>query len=126
MGETRLLGAFLPDNREDKGGSGETVLDHFCSDCGCLGGYARLGPVRRQRERQRAAGRRPRPALDAADQRGSSGGAWIGTANNQFPDDHYVISVESFGFPDQPGVGYGPYLTEDFLSLLEYGENGCQ
>ena len=61
-----------------------------------------------------------------ADQRGSSGGAWIGTAGGNVPQDHYIISVESFGFPDQPGVDYGPYLTEEFKDLFDYVQNGCQ
>ncbi|MCB1496167.1 MAG: trypsin-like serine protease [Bauldia sp.] len=62
-----------------------------------------------------------------ADQGGSSGGAWIGkfdSGNNN--DANYIISVESFGIDGQPGIDYGPYLNDDFKSLWDYGENGCQ
>ena len=62
-----------------------------------------------------------------ADQGGSSGGAWIGKfdgGNNN--DANYIISVESFGIDGQPGIDYGPYLNDDFKSLWDYGENGCQ
>lgn len=62
-----------------------------------------------------------------ADQRGSSGGAWIGNySDGGAAEGNYIISVESFGFDDQPGVDYGPYLTSEFKDLWDYVENGCQ
>ncbi len=62
-----------------------------------------------------------------ADQGGSSGGAWIGKfSNGQETDANYIISLESFGIDGKPGVDYGPYLNQDFKSLWDYGENGCQ
>lgn len=62
-----------------------------------------------------------------ADQGGSSGGAWIGAfSDGNNTDANYIISVESFGVDGQPGIDYGPYLNEEFKSLFDYGENGCQ
>jgi Trypsin len=64
---------------------------------------------------------------DTADQHGSSGGAWIGDYSQaKSEDNNYIISVESFGLEDEPGVDYGPYLNADFKSLWDYVENGCQ
>ncbi|MCB1499600.1 MAG: trypsin-like serine protease [Bauldia sp.] len=65
---------------------------------------------------------------NTADQGGSSGGAWIGQysdaeGNN---DGNYIISVESFGYDEEPGIDYGPYLDENFKSLWDYVENGCK
>lgn len=62
-----------------------------------------------------------------ADQGGSSGGAWIGGySSGGGADGNYIISVESFGLDGQPGIDYGPYLTQDFKNLWDYGERGCQ
>jgi V8-like Glu-specific endopeptidase len=64
---------------------------------------------------------------NTADQGGSSGGAWIGKYTDGDSDDaNYVISIESFGYDEEPGIDYGPYLTEDFRSLWDYVENDCQ
>lgn len=64
---------------------------------------------------------------NAADQRGSSGGAWIGSfSDGPSNEANYIISVESFGFDDQPGIDYGPYLNADFKDLWDYVENGCK
>ncbi len=63
-----------------------------------------------------------------ADQGGSSGGAWIGAFSDAEgnADGNYVISVESFGYVNEPGVDYGPYLDTNFKDLWDYVENGCQ
>lgn len=63
-----------------------------------------------------------------ADQGGSSGGAWIGDYSNAegSDDGNYVISVESFGYDEEPGVDYGPYLDANFKDLWDYVENGCK
>jgi len=57
-----------------------------------------------------------------ANPHGSSGGGWIGDYNR---GDH-VISVESFGQDDKPGVGFGPYFRAPFKELLAYTLRGCQ
>ena len=63
-----------------------------------------------------------------ADQGGSSGGAWIGAYSDAegSNDGNYIISVESFGYDEEPGVDYGPYLDENFKDLWDYVENGCR
>lgn len=65
---------------------------------------------------------------NTADQGGSSGGAWIGNYSNVEGNDegNYVISVESFGYEEEPGVDYGPYLDQNFRDLWQYVENGCR
>ena len=65
---------------------------------------------------------------NAADQGGSSGGAWIGAFSDREGnnDGNYVISVESFGYVEEPGIDYGPYLDENFKDLWDYVENGCR
>lgn len=65
---------------------------------------------------------------NVADQGGSSGGAWIGAFSDTEgnADGNYVISVESFGYVEEPGIDYGPYLDENFKELWDYAENGCQ
>ena len=64
---------------------------------------------------------------NTADQRGSSGGAWIaGYTDGPSKEANYIISVESFGYEDEPGVDYGPYLTDTFIKLWDYVEKGCQ
>jgi len=64
---------------------------------------------------------------NTADQHGSSGGAWVADySGGDNSDANYIISVESFGVEDQPGIDYGPYLNADFKDLWDYVENGCQ
>jgi Trypsin len=65
---------------------------------------------------------------NTADQGGSSGGAWIGKFSDAEGNDdgNYIISLESFGYDEEPGVDYGPYLDENFKSLWDYVENGCK
>ena len=61
------------------------------------------------------------------EQGGSSGGAWIGNYDSSnSPSDNHVISVESFGFKNKPGVDYGPYFDERIKKLYDYVGNGCK
>jgi len=62
-----------------------------------------------------------------ADQGGSSGGAWIGGFTDASgTEGNHVISLQSFHFEDETGVGYGPYLTDAFRKLWLFTANGCQ
>ena len=64
---------------------------------------------------------------DPSEQGGSSGGAWIGDYDTKGdPDHNHIISVESFGFKDQPGVDYGPYFDDRVKQLYDYVSNGCK
>jgi len=64
---------------------------------------------------------------DPNQQGGSSGGAWIGDYDTQNDANrNHVISVESFGFKDKPGVDYGPYFDGRVKQLYDYVSNGCK
>jgi hypothetical protein len=64
---------------------------------------------------------------DPNEQGGSSGGAWIGDYDTKGDASrNHIISVESFGFKDKPGVDYGPYFDDRIKKLYDYVSNGCQ
>ncbi len=60
-----------------------------------------------------------------ADQGGSSGGAWISDFKPGSADLNHIISVESFGYDEEPGVDYGPYFDGRLKILWDYVEGGC-
>lgn len=59
---------------------------------------------------------------------GASGGAWIGhfERGNKVAGVNYVISVNSFISSSNPGVMFGPYLGDEFLSLFNSASSGCR
>jgi Trypsin len=62
-----------------------------------------------------------------ADQRGSSGGAWIlGLSDTLSDGANRVISVTSLETVNQPELIYGPYFTDAFRSLYDYTARGCK
>ncbi len=62
-----------------------------------------------------------------ADQRGSSGGAWIlGLSDTLSDGANRVISVTSVEIVNMPGLLYGPYFTEAFRTLYDYTARGCK
>ena len=63
---------------------------------------------------------------NSANQHGSSGGAWIGKYSDTVGQNNYIISVESFGYPDKPGVDYGPYLDADARYAARQGRRALQ
>lgn len=62
---------------------------------------------------------------NTANQHGSSGGAWVGKYSGSVGKNNYVISVQSFSYPNKPGVSYGPYLDGDARSLRDRAEGPC-
>ncbi len=65
---------------------------------------------------------------DPADQRGSSGGAWVGNySGSSAGDTNRVISVNSFHQKPVRNVEYGPYFDNAFTDLLQYIQtNPCR
>ncbi len=64
---------------------------------------------------------------DTNAQQGSSGGAWIGDYDTKGDaEKNHVITIESFGFKDKPGVDYGPYFDDRVKQLFDYVSNGCK
>jgi hypothetical protein len=61
-----------------------------------------------------------------ADQGGSSGGAWIGDYSSDKGSSNHIISIESFGYDNMPGVDYGPYFDGRLKILWDFVENGCK
>jgi hypothetical protein len=59
---------------------------------------------------------------DRPPRQGSSGGAWVGKYSRNQGNVNYAISVNSFNLGDDNTVMYGPYLGEEFRSLLEEAE----
>jgi hypothetical protein len=56
---------------------------------------------------------------NSANQHRSSGGAWAGNYSGSVGKNNYVISVQSFSYPNNTGVGYGPHLDGDARSLRD-------
>jgi hypothetical protein len=58
-------------------------------------------------------------------QRGASGGAWVYEYSARAGKTNYVLSINSFGYDEDPYSMYGPYFTEAFTRLLDYADRGC-
>jgi len=64
---------------------------------------------------------------NALNKGGSSGGAWVGRYDPRgSPRSNYIITVNSFGYPDQPGISFGPYWDSKMEDLLKYAQRGCR
>jgi hypothetical protein len=59
-------------------------------------------------------------------QGGASGGAWVYEYSARAGKTNYVLSINSFGFDEDPYSMYGPYFTEAFTRLLGYADRGCK
>ena len=58
---------------------------------------------------------------------GSSGGARIKDIDSTLSRDTNVLfSVNSFGRNDQPGISYGPVLSDQFKNMFDYVTGGCK
>jgi V8-like Glu-specific endopeptidase len=63
-------------------------------------------------------------------QHGSSGGGYVGDYSTDGKSNaNHIISSESFSRGEEgetSGISYGPYYTEELLSLLNYTKAGCR
>jgi hypothetical protein len=60
---------------------------------------------------------------------GASGGAWVVNFNPaESPENNVIVGLNSFVMIDgsKPGAIFGPFLTDDFTTLLKFAANGCK